>query len=336
MKASLMMGTVAAILAAVPGALGVTIDFVTVGKPGNPSDASHIVGLGAVAYEYGIGMYEITVGQYCEFLNAVADDDTYGLYADAMWSDDHGCKIQRTGSSGSYAYTVPDPNRINRPVNYVDWGDAVRFCNWLHNGQPTGAQDLTTTEDGSYFLDGATSSAALTAVTRATDATYVIPSGDEWYKAAYFDPLVAAGAGGYFDYPTRSNAEPNNVVADPDPGQNANFKDPCYAIGAPYYTTEVGEFEYTPGPWGTYDQGGNVSEWTEKIGEGTTRFIYGGAYNGPGWTLSVGGFVFPYPIASESSIGFRVAVVPEPGTIALLAVGVLALRRKHRFAARTA
>jgi formylglycine-generating enzyme required for sulfatase activity len=36
----------------------------------------------------------------------------------------------------------------DRPVNYVSWGDAARFANWLHNGQPSGAQDLTTTEEG--------------------------------------------------------------------------------------------------------------------------------------------------------------------------------------------
>ena len=35
---------------------------------------------------------------------------------------------------------------------------------------PTGAQDLTATEDGSYFLNGAMSDAELVAVTRKTAA----------------------------------------------------------------------------------------------------------------------------------------------------------------------
>ena len=56
-----------------------------------------------------------------------------------------GCNIQRTGSSGTYSYSVA-PEWADRPVNFVYWGAAARFCNWLHNGQPTGPQDLTTTE----------------------------------------------------------------------------------------------------------------------------------------------------------------------------------------------
>ena len=28
----------------------------------------------------------------------------------------------------------------------VSWGDAARFCNWMHNGQKTGVEDSTTTE----------------------------------------------------------------------------------------------------------------------------------------------------------------------------------------------
>ena len=51
----------------------------------------------------------------------------------------YGCKIQRSGSSGSYTYSVA-ADWANRPVNYVSWGDAARFANWLHNGQPTGAR----------------------------------------------------------------------------------------------------------------------------------------------------------------------------------------------------
>ncbi len=115
-------------------AQAVTIDWVTVGNPGNANDNT---GLGSVSKEYRIGMYEITAGQYTEFLNAVAATDTYGLYITYMWSESHGCKIERAGNIGTYTYSVA-PDWANRPVNFVSWYDALRFCNWLHNGQPTG------------------------------------------------------------------------------------------------------------------------------------------------------------------------------------------------------
>ena len=103
--------------------------------------AAHaLTGYGAVHYAYNIGTYEVTAGQYCEFLNAVAATDSHELYNSNMWSNTYGCKIQRSGSLGSYTYSV-DVNWANRPVNYVSWGDAARFANWLHNGQPTGPQD---------------------------------------------------------------------------------------------------------------------------------------------------------------------------------------------------
>ncbi len=63
---------------------GVVIDTVTVGNPGNPADARYPIGtvpsFGGVDYVYNIGMFEVTAGQYTEFLNAVAATDTYGLY----------------------------------------------------------------------------------------------------------------------------------------------------------------------------------------------------------------------------------------------------------------
>ena len=144
---------------------------------------------------------------------------------------------------------------MNRPVNYVSWGDAARFCNWLHNGQPTGAQDDTTTEEGAYDLDGATSDAALMEVRRSAGASWFIPTESEWYKAAYY-----RGAGLYWEYPTRTNNAPTNVVYEPDRGNQANFLDypptwmgnGTYTLGSPYYTTEVGEFERSDGPYGTF------------------------------------------------------------------------------------
>ena len=61
------------------------------------------------------------------------------------------------------AYFANHPACAAAPVNVVSWGDVARFSNWMQNGQPTGAQDLTTTEDGSYYLNGAMTDAALLA-----------------------------------------------------------------------------------------------------------------------------------------------------------------------------
>jgi hypothetical protein len=159
----------------------VSIETVTVGNPGNTgenSGESEPGGggpdriCGAVDYVYNIGTFEVTAGQYAQFLRAVAGtEDTYGLYNTGMWCYWFGCRIERTGSSPNYSYSVA-PDWADRPVNYVSWGDAARFANWLHNGQPTGAQDLTTTEDGSYYLNGATSNAELLAVVREPDACW--------------------------------------------------------------------------------------------------------------------------------------------------------------------
>ena len=45
-------------------------------------------------------------------------------------------------------------------------------------------------------------------------ATYFIPSENEYYKAAYYDPTLNGGAGGYWLYPTKSNTTPINTLPD--------------------------------------------------------------------------------------------------------------------------
>jgi len=102
------------------------------------------------------------------------------------------------GSPGSYTYS-PIAGREALPVVFVSFYDALRFANWLHNGQPTGAQDNSTTEDGAYTITA--QGISNNSITRNPGATIFLPSEDEWYKAAYYGALSAS----YFDYPAGSD-----------------------------------------------------------------------------------------------------------------------------------
>ena len=300
------------------GAWAVDIEWVTIGYPGNAAELSGGAAggsgsapyCGGVDYGYDIGMFEVTAGQYTEFLNAVAATDTYGLYDERMDVNDgdaysrYGCNIKRGGYAGRHSYYVAE-DWANRPVNFVSWGDAARFANWLHNGQPSGVQDLTTTEDGAYFLNGAMDESALAEVTRGAEARVFIPSEDEWYKAAYYDGV----AGMYFDFPTGSNAQPSNDLIDPDPGNNATYR-PIgndSTIGSPYYRTEVGAHENSQSPCGTFDQGGNVGEWNETVVYSYDRGVRGGSYFSSADQLRANDRYNVAPTDEYGSLGFRVA-----------------------------
>ena len=246
-------------LAVAVAAQAVTIDLVPVGNPGNANDRTK----GGVTYNYQIGKFEITAGQYSEFLNAVARTaDPYELYNTNMSSY---TSISRVWYTDHYFYSTTSAY-ANRPVNFVSWGDAARFCNWLSNGQPTtGVENLSTTEDGSYYLNGAMSNEAFMAVTRKSNATWVIPSLNEWYKAAYYDPNKPGGAG-YWDYPTGTDdiSRSRPCLIQIREIMQISTRD-GYTIGYPYYRTNVGEFENSASPYGTFDQAGNVSEWSEGV-----------------------------------------------------------------------
>ncbi len=327
------------------GAQAVDIETVPVGNPGNAADTRYETpGYGSVGYEYNIGKYEVTAGQYCEFLNAVAEDDTYGLYNAEMWSNDRGCKILQTGAAGAYTYSVAS-DYANRPANYVSWGDAARFTNWLHNGQPTGEQSDSTTEDGAYDLNGAVTDAALLAVGRKLEWTWAVTSENEWYKAAYYDP----GSSSYYDYPTSSAAAPGYVnnsgdlseTGSPfteggtDPGNYATYDGDAgtNGISSPYYRTVVGEWEDSDSPYGTFDQGGNVWEWNEAVLSGPYCGLRGGTFTSTTTLYLHASYRNDYyidePTQEDHNIGFRVSAVPEPATIALLALGGLAVLRRR-------
>jgi formylglycine-generating enzyme required for sulfatase activity len=298
--------TLAATVALITSAsASVTIDWVTVGNPGNAADTADgdkfttgVQRYGAVGYTYQIGKYEVTNAQYGAFLNAAAKTDSYGLYNSGM--SDFG--ITRGGSSGSYTYSVSTA-LANRPVVYVSWFDAARFSNWMMNGQGNGS-----TETGSYTLNGATSGI----ITKNVGATIYIPTEDEWYKAAYFNGANST----YSLYP---NGQNSITTAD------ANYNSAA--------STDVGSFSGDPSSYGTFDQGGNVYEWNDVV-SGSSRFIRGGGW--PNYGINDGELAsssrFSYgPSGEWIDLGFRLASVPEPSSLvlAMLASGVVLLRRKR-------
>ena len=317
----------------------VVIETVPVGDVGNQPDTEVMsdgtTGYGSVGYVYRMGKYEVTAGQYTEFLNAVAATDTYGLYHDGMWSHSYGCKIQRSSPTGSYTYNVAAA-WANRPVNSVNYWSACRFANWLHNGQPTGAQGPSTTERGAYILDGYDSWEG-GSIHRNSEAKWFLPSEDEWYKAAYYDPKKPGGAG-YWDYPTRSNVLPSNVLGDPiDPGNNATYLTSVFTIGSPYYRTEIGAHENSESAYGTYDQAGNVAEWNEAIVKEETGYSWRGMRGGgfDRFDTSLPALHRSLSISWNSYYwaGFRVAeAVPEPSSILAIAAGfglIMGLKRRR-------
>ncbi|MGA2034307.1 MAG: SUMF1/EgtB/PvdO family nonheme iron enzyme [Thermoguttaceae bacterium] len=302
----------------------ITMAMVTVGDPGNAADTT---GYGDVSYTYQMGKYDVTAAQYAAFLNAVATtSDTYGLYNGGMATDFPTVGIAQSGGPGSYSYSVIGNGNV--PVFDVTWGDAARFSNWLQNGQPNAPEGNGTTETGAYTLNGAMTISALMAITRNAGATYFIPTENEWYKASYYKG--GSTSAGYWTYPTKSNTAPINTL--PDTGHNANFYD-AYDTGNGTYTdpanylTPVGAFSASPGPYGTFDQGGDLFQWNEANISGECRGLRGASWRDYSGFLasSFGGGSYP---AYESNIfGFRVASSagsPEPGGIAMLLAGALA------------
>jgi formylglycine-generating enzyme required for sulfatase activity len=316
---------------------------VLVADPGNAADLDEFgsPSHGAVNYNYRIGKYEVTNSQYAEFLNAAAASDPYGLFNPTMASNARG-GITRSGSSGSYSYAVKS-NMGDKPVNYVSLFDAMRFSNWMHNGQGAGS-----TENGAYPLNGVAVPVALSPLDRQAGAKWFLPTQDEWHKAAYYQPSAAGGdVDGYWHYATRSNTLPTQaIVNSPTPDiANPGFNVANYDLGVGFQTT-VG----TAGPlsrsyYGTYDQSGNVEEWTDATGDPNTYNTYavyrrGGSYNeslaGPGYNISAYGALYSFSTTELSYVGFRMATVPEPGSLAIAIAGCLlvggwgAARRQNR------
>lgn len=304
-----------------PNSAGIIFDTVLVADPGNPADPD--TGYGSVDVAFRMARTEVTIAQYVVFLNAVAqippNETIASLYKEEMADpdEDPGALIERTGSGTEqdpYRYVASAsaawPNADQRPVAWVTWFDAARFANWMHNGQGDGG-----TETGAYTLvdfqqDGV--------VARNSDAKFWIPSEDEWYKAAYFDP-GRTGDSQYWAFPTMSDKPPRIAqVADNAEAPAANFQN-VYKGSDAGVLAPVGSYPLSMSYYGTLDQGGQLWEWTEAAypdaKSGPNRIVRGGSW-GPGitplqkTTRRDYGPMGASPFYFDDDTGFRLATTP--------------------------
>ena len=161
-------------------------------------------------------------------------------------------------------------------------------------------QNATTTEHGAYTLTP--EGIVANSIVRNPGALYSLPSEDEWYKAAHYD----AGSSSYLESPAGSAG----AVSCAAPGATPNTPSCGDAAGD---TVAVGSYASAASPSGTFDQGGNVWEWTNTV-SGTARRIRGGGFESlPAELAASGSGADADPQAADPDLGFR--VVPEPDAL---------------------
>jgi formylglycine-generating enzyme required for sulfatase activity len=301
------------------GANTFDIEFVTIGNPGNAADTTGDPNpAGSVANAYRIGKYEVSRDV-----------------------------VTKANSAGGLGITLNDMtlyggNGLNRPATGVTWNEAARFVNWLNTSQGFTPAYKFTTQPGDggcvanqNILLWVSGDAGFNAANpfRNSQAQYFLPSVDEWYKSAYYDPSANGGAGAYWNYPTGSDSAPTALPSGMAAGTAVYGQS---IVTGPADITQAGGLS----PYGTMAQGGNIWEWEEterdlvNDSSSSNRGIRGGS-----WAL-ISSSLSSISRNSDSTtaggslgVGFRVAssAIPEPSTLllgAVASVGLLLRRRR--------
>lgn len=283
---------------------GISMDFANIGFAGNSGDTRtgtepsgrqkvNPPGCGAVAYNYRIGKYELTNLQWNTFVSLSGAP---------------------TGSDGGYttgSYWTGD----SKPAGAITWYEAMQFCNYLTTGDKS---------KGAYLFSGNNANAgAFLGINRAAalatyGKAYVLPTEDEFYKAAYFK----ADGSGFTQYANGTDTAPTIK------GTETNWGYGYAGAGAPW-NVGSGAMEQN----GTYDMMGNFWEWTESLLSTTNPYpvIRGAAYFNPdAYLLSTSYRNMSYAWVENTTFTFRVVEIPEPATMMIFGLGGLTLIKRKK------
>jgi formylglycine-generating enzyme required for sulfatase activity len=285
------------------------MEFVTIGNAGNAADTTGAPNpAGAVGYEYGLGKFEVSEDMITKF-NASQS-------------------LQITKNTRGTA----------KPATSVSWNEAARFVNWLNTS--TGNQAAYKFTSGGVNVNIAlwTSGDAGYDVNnkyRNSLAKYVLPSFNEWYKAAYYNPTNST----YYNYANGSDTAPTAVASGTTAGTavyNQSFGQ------GPADVNQAGGLS----PYGVMGLGGNVYEWEESSVDlanssgSSSRGIRGGYWSNSSSILSSSSRSNLDPSNENNLIGFRVAslpssaaAVPEPSMMVigtLFGIGGLMAKRRMK------
>jgi len=285
------------------GANQFTLDFTTVGNTNQAADLA--TGYGNVPYTYAMGAYDISQNQ----LNAAAANGLQGVPGGAYSGD--------------------------QPASDVSWYQAAAFINWLNTSKgyspaydltySSGAYSMTLWQSGQAGYDPSNPF-------RNSQAVYVLPSVDEYYKAAF----GLSDGSGYTLYADGSNTVPTAVASGTNAGTAVYNNSGILARPASVF--EAGGLS----SYGTMGQVGNIFLMTETSTNGVNtnaadpRIVRGAFWESQASILpsTYSGYYSDVTATNIDTLGFSVAKitsnVPEPSTYALFGLGALALIVAYR------
>ena len=292
------------------------MEFVTIGNPGNAADTDPnarpvSATLGSVGKTYSIGKFEVSEGMITKF-----------------------------NASQSLQIAVSGRG-VNKPATYVSWNEAARFVNWLNTSTGGVAAYKFTTGGVNDNIAVWTTSDTLdydaSNPYRSKRATYVLPSYNEWYKAAYYNPSNST----YYDFPNGSDTRPTAVTG--------GLSGAVYTQAGEASPTGPADVDQAGGlsPYGVMGLGGNVFEWDENsfdLTHSSGSSLRG--FRGGGWFFNSSYLPSSARINGGTGdkivdVGFRVAslspssppAVPEPSMMVigtLFGLGGLVAKRRMK------